>query len=194
MTQTNESGATSMESDTSNVQTTNPSNNGNEESRTPMKTRDLAELVDKRLDEFEENAGLQKSIIREETENEVAKLLTMTPGDLREMDAVACAEAAVLLEEFAFHIQRAENRQKTRVNWANARIEKMIAPNLHKQPGYSHEERRAKAISQDDAAMATEQERLNAAVRLDRISYLSNRISTMAKRLAELASMKRGRT
>lgn len=159
-----------------------------------MKTRDLAELVDKRLDEFEENTGLQKSIIREETENEVAKLLTMTPGDLREMDAVACAEAAVLLEEFAFHIQRAENRQKTRVNWANARIEKMIAPNLHKQPGYSHEERRAKAISQDDAAMATEQERLNAAVRLDRISYLSNRISTMAKRLAELASMKRGRT
>ena len=151
-------------------------------------------MMDERMDEFEAGAGLRKSSLREETENEVAELLTMTPGELRDMDAVACVEAAVILEEFALHIQRAENYQKTRVNWANARIEKMIAPNLHKQPGYSHEERRAKAISLDDAAMATEQERLNAALRIDRISYLCNRISTMAKRLAELASLKRGRT
>ncbi len=125
-------------------------------------------------------------------ENQVKKFLTMPFSDLRKLDCEDCAEGVFVLEQFAFHLQRAVNREQERVRWATESIHKNIAGRLHQQKGFAFDERKLQAIRGDEAAEKLDAIRAEHQRRLDRISFVSNKVADVAKALTGLRQAKYG--
>ena len=123
-------------------------------------------------------------------ENEAKRILQIHPEVLKRMTRSECGEAAVVLIQFAFHLQRASNRQQSRIRWAEETVKKIIAPTLGQQKGYSYEERRIQAVRQDEAAQKTDDIRVKAQLRMERINYLSTKAEAMSKALTALQHSK----
>lgn len=190
-TETNESGAPETESPTANSPTTSQTN-GNSSSRT-LNTQEQLKATNEALNDFERQSGLGVYDLKMEIQNEGDRLLSLTPDEVRRMSAAECAEAAYTLEQYAFHVQRAINRQQSQANWAEARVTRIIAPTIHTMPAYTPGERRPQAIHLNDAAKQTERVRLSAQLKVDRIAYLTSRIASLAQKMSDLSFVKRVR-
>ncbi len=129
-------------------------------------------VLDRVLDEYEAQKGIP-NVFPIEVENEVKRIFGWKPGDIRGLSATDCGEAASTLFMFAFQLR-------------------MIAPRINEYFGKSFEERKLKAITDDDAARKLDQIRLNAQLRIDRLSFYSNKLENLAKSLADLRYDKRG--
>lgn len=167
---------------------TNQTNPGPNESSAEAR---LSQVTDS-LDGYAENLGLPKTLAGT-VENEVGRLLDMAPEVLWKLSGTECGEAAFLLTRFAMHLQNAVNREQARVRWSEESVKKIIAPTVGQQKGYSYEERKMAAIRENDAATKIESLRVKAQLRIDRISYLSAKVESLAKALISLQQSKRGR-
>lgn len=143
------------------------------------------------LDDYARSLGFPGKLPAE-VESEVARLLALTPGQLSRLSAIECSEGAFLLCRFATHLQNALNREQARLRWAEECIRKIIAPHLAQQKGYSFEERKLLAVRDNDAASNIDTLRVKAQLRIERVSYLSNKVENMARSLMALAQSKRG--
>lgn len=144
---------------------------------------------DESLEQYEESLGLPAF---EFAENEVKRFLTLPFSALKKLDYEQCAEGVFVLEQFGFHLQRAVNREQSRIRWATESIDKMISGRLHQQPGFKFEERKLQAIRGDDAAQKLDAIRMEHQLKLDRILYVSNRVESVAKALTGLRQAKYG--
>ncbi len=149
-----------------------------------------AEALDNLLAEYEERLGVG-AVFHPEGEAESKRLVGMPPSQLHKMTAEECGEAAYTLRQFAYHLQKAANRELARVNWANESIRRVIATIVAHTRGASAEERRALAIREDDVATKYDVIRVLAQTRIDRLSFLGIRVSEMARSLEALQQTKR---
>lgn len=145
------------------------------------------------LDRFEAQVGLGKARSSSSMDDEIDNLLNLEPEQIRRMSTIECAESAYILDEFAFHLQRALNKNQSLANWAEARINRIIAPLLSTMPGYSPSERNQQAVYSNDAARETQTIRISAQLKADRLSYLAGRVSSLATRMGDLSFVKRVR-
>lgn len=146
------------------------------------------------LDDFERSIGLPPfGLGLPDTRGEAKSLLEMTPDRLRKMTAIECGESAFILEQFATHLQRALNRLQSRAKMADEAIRKLIRGKLKAQAGYSFEERRLQAIHGDAAAQEWETIRVQAQLKIERLSYLASKVNQQADRLGSLQFSKRKR-
>lgn len=142
-----------------------------------------------KLDDFQEGLGLPKM---EFGENQVKRFLTMPFSELKKLSCEDCAEGVFVLEQFSFHLQRAINREQAMVRWATESIHKNVAGRLHLQKGFAFDERKLQAIRGDDAAQALDVIRVEHQLKLDVISYTSNKVESVAKALTGLRQAKYG--
>lgn len=184
-TATSSDGPNSTSSPTSNSRAESPTTSGVPES---LRAR-LAES-DGELDRFEHSLGLPLAPPLA-MESEATRLLSLEPSALRAMSQVELAEGNFLLEQFAFHLQRAANRETGRLTWSSENLRRVLAPLLARQPGLSAEERRLAAVLQSPAARELEKMRVDAQRRLDRIAYLSTKVSALAGAMLQLHYAKR---
>lgn len=108
------------------------------------------------------------------------------------MSPEECGEAAIILLFFSAHLQRAINKEMTRVRWADERIKRLIAHRLSFQKGYGFEERRLTAIQENGEAQKLEQIRVHALIRQDKIGFLANKVEALSKAFGWLQQSKRG--
>lgn len=141
--------------------------------------------MDRALDDFESQNGLPIGIPLS-VESEAKNILTIEPEMLKRMGAAQCSEAAVVLIQYAFYLQRVANRLQSRIRWAEESVRKTIAPILGEQRGYSFEERRLQAVRQDEAASKADEIRVKAQLKLDRVSYLSTKVESMSRALQNI--------
>jgi hypothetical protein len=111
---------------------------------------------------------------------------------VRKWTAQNCGEAAYCLRQFSFRLQQAFNRESARVKWCNESIDAIIAPILMEYRGYSFDERKVQAVRDNDAAKKFDELRVKASLRMERLLYLSTKVSEMAKTLEALQFSKRG--
>jgi len=149
------------------------------------------EHVEKILDQYERGLGLP-TLSGTDDKNEFAKLLGLSRSELKAMGVEERGEAAYLLRQAAFNLQRSTNRESARQKWADQNVRRVITPLLPNCFGYSPEERRKSAVAQDDAAQKFEKIYEYSTLRLERITFLSNKVSEMAREMGELAKSKRG--
>jgi hypothetical protein len=147
---------------------------------------------DAELDAWEASLGLPASC-PQAVEVEATRLLTIAPEVVRAMSAVALGEAVYCLEQFAFFLQKAANREQARVRWAEENLRRLLGPLLGRQQAYSYEERRMLALAGNASARELDRLRVEAQTRLDRIQYQSRRIEGLARALLALQQTKRGR-
>jgi len=141
------------------------------------------------LRKYEEGIGLPPA-----PENDEAEFfLSLKKDQLRKLSAEECGEGAYLLKQRAYHIQRSLNIETSHLNWSESKIREAIAGAVGKCPGYSYEERRAVAVTPANNHYAHKLEciKVQIQLRLDRLNYLANRLSEMARALEELQQTKR---
>lgn len=159
--------------------------NGNDES-----AKQQVERVDKALDEYERSQGLPKLV----PHNEAETYLNMSRGEMHKMYPDDCGEAAVILAQYAFHIQRACNEELARMNWAEDMIKKTIAYEISQYKAASYEERKIQAVNGNDFTSKLDKIRIWAKARYDRIAYLSSKIEFLAQTFRDLQQTKRRQT
>lgn len=156
---------------------------GKEESSTMEKR---LEDLDKILDEYEVRLGISQQTLEANEQSVTNEVVNMAYSQLQKLSPRDCGEKAFVLQRYALHIQRAINREQTRVRWTEENIRALITPRLTQQRGTSFEERRLLAIREDDAAKKLDSIRVKAQLRIERLSFLTNRIDSMAKALLNI--------
>lgn len=123
---------------------------------------------------------------------EARRVLSLSPLLLKKLGPVELGEIAFVLSQYSHRLQQAVNREQSRITWATESVKKLVAKKVSAYTGYSYDERKSKAIADDDAAQKLESIRVQAQMRVDRVSFLSARASELAKTAMSLASTKRG--
>lgn len=148
------------------------------------------------LDEYEKSLGLPAT-----TENagdvtvkefkhieEVEDYLQMNRDQFEALDANGCASIAYVLEQYALYIQRAQNREIARVNWARSYIKEVIANELNDYKAYGYEEKSVMAIKGNDFASKLDKIARYAQQRVDRLQFIAASVKNLANIL--LATMR----
>lgn len=145
--------------------------------------------VESELDAFETVNALPAKIPLE-VENEARRLIELSPVILKTMTASQCGEASYVLQQFSFFLQKAVNKEQSRITWAEENIKRVISSGINQVNGKSYDERKIKAISQNDAAIKLDKVRVDAQLRLHRISFLSQKVESMAKSIMYVQARK----
>lgn len=155
-----------------------------------MTAKESLEARDKILDEYEKNLGLP-AYSNDIAEEELQAYLNMDRKSIEALSGEDCAIIAVRLNQFSFHMQRAQNRELARVSWAKNEIRITIANELNNYKGYGYEEKSSQAIKQNDHANKLNQIMVFAQQRAERLNFLSNGMRNIADMLKSVQYNKR---
>ena len=158
--------------------------NGNQESNLTEEQK-----IDIALQQYELTIGL--SPIPSDKEFPCMKYIYLSKEELSKMSGEQCSEAAVLLNNFSFHLSRVINKEKTKLRWCNERILSSVANNLLDYRYFSQEERMALCVKDNDYAKKIKKLASLIQARIDRIEYLPIRIEKISESLSNLSYAKR---
>ena len=84
------------------------------------------DALDSVLDEYEKSLGLHK-YAEDFHDNSVKSYMGMGRTEMEKLTLEECAEAALILGSFSFHLQRSYNRESARVNWAQSSLKETVS-------------------------------------------------------------------
>lgn len=142
--------------------------------------KELVEYWDGVLDSYEKNMGLPTYASDAMPESELQEYLTMNRDVLEKLNPEDCAQIAMRLGQFAFHIQRTVNREIARHNWAEETIKEVIANEINNYKGYGYVEKSYQAIAANERASALNNVKKHAKQRIDRLSYIANNVKNLS--------------
>jgi hypothetical protein len=128
-----------------------------------------------------------------DNDGEAERLLNLPASLLKKMNAVELGEAAVVLKQFAYNLQKAVNAEQARLRACDETIRKLVARQSPKYKGISYDERKTQAILDDPKAQEWDRQRVRSQLRLDRISFLSAKAEGLANAMMGLQQTKRGK-
>jgi hypothetical protein len=124
--------------------------------------------------------------------DEAIRYLEMASTERASLTPEDCAEAQIVLSQWATHVSRAQQREETNSFLLEEEIQRIISPRLGQQRQYaSVDERRALAIREDTVAQRLELQRLAAVAKAKRLSYIATHVGYIAKAYRDLADSRR---
>lgn len=145
--------------------------------------------VNEALNAYEQSRGIPLGI----PHNEGAPYLNLSKKELLAMSEGECKTAATLLSQFSYHVQKALNEEKAVVNWCNTEINRAVLQQTNQYQGGTAEERKAKAIHENEYTRQLDKLRAQAQARVDRLEYLPNRIDGVRIAITDMATIKERR-
>lgn len=167
-----------------------------------METTDIVQLrtaktdlekMDSVLDEYEGRLGLAKFQPDHANGEEVRRYMEYDRDTLEKLTPEHCIEISFLLTSFAFHLQRAKNREEGRIIWAEGRMKILCTPRIQQYKAGSFSQNFDAAVIGDDYTVKILEIRNYAAIRSKRLDYLANVIRDKAEIYKELSRTKRNR-
>jgi len=148
--------------------------------------KEQLDFIDNLLEEYERKLGLPK--IPEELDNsqELEMYLTMDRKHVEALSIEDCSYICMRLAQFAIWIQRAQNREKSRVTWARNRINVATADTLQSYKGYGREEKFWQAVKGDDFASKVHKIQVYAEQRAERLDFISNGLINLSKQIESI--------
>lgn len=129
------------------------------------------------LDEYECKLGLPK-FNEEYSDSSAYFYLKLSRDQMEKLTIEQCAEAALTLSSLASHIQRAVNRETSRITWAKNYIKEIVCKTAHQYAGrWEHQE--MQAIMDNDVARKLHDIQKYAQQRVDRLTYVSSGMKSM---------------
>lgn len=135
---------------------------------------------DEILDTYEKGLGLPLYSQDSVSEQELQQYLTMNRDMLEKLNPEDCAQIAMRLGQFAFHVQRSLNREIARHNWADETIKEVIADEINNYKGYGYVEKSYQAIKHNEKASVLNSIKKYAKQRMDRLGFLANNIKNLS--------------
>lgn len=155
-----------------------------------MNTKDEVAMWDKVLDEYEKGIGIPLYSPDSISEQELSEYLNMNRDSIEKLAPEDCAQIAMRLGQFAFHVQRTLNREIARHNWAEETIKEVIAFSINDYKGYGYLEKSYQAICDNEKASALNRIKKYAKQRMDRLSFLANNIKNLSDILLSIQRTK----
>jgi hypothetical protein len=151
--------------------------------------------IDASLDEFEQKLGLPKYEASYKNSEKIKEYLEYDMDTLERLTPEQCKEISTILKGFAFHIQRAKNRETARITWSNGQLRKLVTPvmNQYRNCGGSFNHIFDAATLGDSYTSKVLAIRDYAQERVDRLEFLSNSINNKAEDIKELGRTKEKR-
>jgi len=146
-------------------------------------------ILDSALDEYESRIGLPLFVEDSTDETEVQKYLSMSREQMERLNLQDCAQAAILLGSFSFHIQRCHNRESARVKWADNRLKALVSGKEQQYKG-SWDSQFNQAVKDDDFARGLLKLKNYAQQRADRLTYLSTSVKNISDLFVNLQRAK----
>lgn len=135
---------------------------------------------DEVLDNYEKGLGIPQYSQDSVSETELQEYLTMNRDILEKLNPEDCAQIAMRLGQFAFHVQRSLNREIARHNWADETIKEVIADEINNYKGYGYVEKSYQAIKHNEKASVLNSIKKYAKQRMDRLGFLANNIKNLS--------------
>ena len=155
-----------------------------------MTAKDAMEQRDEMLNEYEK--GIQMPAHEAPgTNEELEKYLTMDRTVLESIASEECSIIEYRLGQFAFYLQRAQNRELARVTWAKNELRLSIAKELNDYKGYGYEALSSQAIKGNEHATKVNQILVYAQQRADRLNFLSNGLRNLGDILKSMSYNRR---
>ena len=159
-----------------------------EQNKEQVTPKNRMEQVERIIDEYEKAIGLPT--FQETNENsEVQRYLSMDRGSMEKLTLEDCAEAALILGNYSFYLQRALNRENARVNWATTLLKELVSGKELQYSG-SWDSQFHQAIKGDDFARGVLKIKRYAQQRADRITYLATSIKNISDLFVNLQKAK----
>lgn len=151
----------------------------------PLTAKQRLEKINEALDNYEKSKGLLV-----QPNNDGIRYLNMPQKEMHSLTADECGEAATLLSQYSFSIQRELNRERAIVNWCEAELRRHIFTESGNYSG-TGEERKAKAIAGNEYTRNLDKLRAQAQGRVDQLEYQPNRIDAIRMSFIELQQTRR---
>lgn len=90
-------------------------------------------------------------------------------------------ESAFCLEQYAFFLQKATNREQARMARAEERLRRLLPSLLEQRREYMLEEKKLMAIGGSPQARELERQRVTARLRLESLAYMAARVASLAR-------------
>ena len=145
---------------------------------------------DEVLDNYEKGLGIPQYSQDSVSETELQEYLTMNRDILEKLNPEDCAQIAMRLGQFAFHVQRSLNREIARHNWADETIKEVIADEINNYKGYGYVEKSYQAIKHNEKASVLNSIKKYAKQRMDRLGFLANNIKNISDILLSIQRTK----
>lgn len=137
-------------------------------------------ILDKALDEYECRAGLP-AFLEKSLHKDIEKYLSMSRDQMEKLTIQDCAEIAVVISSFSFHLQRCLNRENSRVNWASNKLKEIISGKENQYRG-SWDSQFNQAVQENSFTRKLLKLKNYSQQRSDRLTFLSS----AAKHLSEM--------
>jgi hypothetical protein len=143
--------------------------------------------LDKLLDGYEASLGLAP-LKPVQNEHKINEYLTYTYEELSKLDGQACGSMGYEIAAYGTHLQRAINRQKSRIKFCEAELRKELAKILHEFAHiYSWEERRWTAVESNSYTQKLQSLKDHAELRLARLDGIHFSLKHMIDTLRTLS-------
>jgi hypothetical protein len=139
------------------------------------------------LDIYERTVGLANIGVKDEVDG----YINLSILELNKMSAEECGNAAYIIEQRAYHVQMQLNKEVARITWADDLIEKAVLPRMNNYKAFKDEDKMKLAIQDDDYTKKLQEIKIYARMRIDRLSFMANRLNNLANKLDSLQQTKR---
>lgn len=156
------------------------------EETTQIKTHDI-QAIDSALDEYELSVGIPKTDI--EKLSPITEYLNMSRDTIESLAPLDCGSIAYMLRQHAFHLQRAYNRELSRMSYAKSSIDRIVCKDIGNYHG-SWETTRQLAILHDEVASKLQKIEQAAKLRADRLTFIGKTINDLADTLLKIQQIK----
>lgn len=136
-----------------------------------------SEQLDKILDEYNSNNKVGAAF----SSGEVSEYLNMTRDQIESMSREDRCTASIQLSQYAIYLQRLVNREKARLSWSNAIINKLGAAHWEQFDKFlSYEIKIAKISKEYDLMDKSIKIRNHAQIRIDELDSVANLIKHLS--------------
>lgn len=157
------------------------------EENTRITADDEIRKIDNLLKQYEEKNNIHT--IKHDPETN--RILDLTLDELKKITEIECGIYAYVLSKHAYNIQKLVNEEQARYNWADNRLKQIYGKYGQSCRGYTFEERLLSLVSNNDYARRLHELMGFAQNRIDRLNFLSTKVSFISKTLDSLKDSKR---
>jgi len=148
-----------------------------------MNIDELSTKAEGILDNYEKLSGLTQFNIFDESQ--ISKYFDMRIEQLNKLSAIECAEAAYVLAQYSFYLQRLYNRESAKSRWASDQMAKLICDKLGDYSDFTKYDHKVALIAKENSVV----ERLRSITSYtEQLMARLNFLSTSVKNMCEIMS------
>jgi len=147
------------------------------------------EKLDAALDDYEIKIGISKFSEDHPNQTEDKKYMSMSREQMEALDIEDCAQAAILLGGFSFHLQRCYNRESARAKWAAGKLKSLVSGKEAQYRG-SWDSQFTQAVNENAHAKDLLRLKNYAEQRAERLTYLATSVKNVSDLFVNLQRAK----